>query len=77
MTLEEFLKTKTNAHELCVICDNGWIYATFWIDSEDLFTKYLDYDLSSKPIRRVYWDYLPIVNENNACIKIPCHYVDI
>ena len=77
MTLIEFLRTKTNANELCVICDGGWIVASFWIDHEDLFCRYVDYELGSKPIRRAYWDYLPIVNENNASIKIPCHYIDI
>lgn len=77
MTLREFLRTKTNANELCVVCEDGWISATFWIDYEDLFDRYLPFELGSKPIRRAYWDFLPIVNENNASIKIPCHYIDL
>ena len=28
-------------------------------------------------VKKDEWGYLPIVNENNAEIKIPCHYVDV
>lgn len=75
MTLREFLRTKTNAKELCVIRDSGWIVATCWIDYEDLF--YIPSRLANKEIKKDEWNYLPIVNENNAVIKIPCHYVDV
>lgn len=77
MTLIEFLRTKTSARELCVICESGWTVATFWIDYEDLFCRYVDYKLGERKVRRDYWDYLEIVNENNACIKIPCHYIEV
>ena len=77
MILREFLRTKTNAQELCVICEDGWAVATFWIDYEDLFCRYLDRKLGDKKVKRDYWDYLPIVNANNACIKIPCHYIEV
>lgn len=75
MKLREFLLNKTNAKELCVIRDNGWIVASCWIDYEDLFC--IPHNLSDKVVKKDEWDYLSIVNENNAEIKIPCHYVDV
>lgn len=75
MTLREFLRTKTNALELCAICEGGWITATCWIDYEDLF--HIPPKLADKIVKGDKWDYLTIVNENNASIKIPCHYIDI
>lgn len=75
MTLRDFLRTKTNVKELCVIRDSGWIVATCWIDYEDLF--YIPTKLADKLVKNDEWDYLLIVNENNAEIKIPCHYVDV
>jgi hypothetical protein len=77
MTLREFLRTKTNVKELCVICEDGWIVASFWIDYEDLFCGYLDNKLGDKKVKLDTWDYLPIVNGNNAEIKIPCHYIEV
>lgn len=77
MTLREFLLTKTNVKELCVIRESGWIVASFWIDYEDLFCGYLDNKLGSKKVKLDSWDYLPIVNGNNAEIKIPCHYIEV
>ena len=75
MKLAEFLWHKTNVKELCVIRDCGWIVASCWIDYEDLFA--IPERLSSKDVKSDSWDYLSIVNENNAEIKIPCHYVDV
>ena len=75
MTLYEFLRTKTNVKELCVIRESGWIVATCWIDYEDLFA--IPNRLADNIVKKDEWGYLPIVNENNAEIKIPCHYVDV
>lgn len=77
MTVREFLTHQTNAKELCVICECGWIVATFWIDHEDLFCGYLNNNLGKMEIKSHEWGYLPIVNENNAEIKTPCHYIDV
>jgi len=77
MTLREFLRTKTNARELCVIRESGWIVATFWIDYEDLFCGYLDKTLGERKVKLDCWDYLTIVNKNNAEMKIPCHYIEV
>jgi hypothetical protein len=75
MTLKEFLWKRTNAEELCVIREDGWIVASCWIDYEDLF--FIPQRLSNMVVKNDEWDYLPVVNENNARIKIPCHYVDV
>ena len=75
MKLREFLLKKTNVKELCVIRDSGWIIASCWIDYEDLFC--VPHNLKDKVVKNDEWGYLSIVNENNAEIKIPCHYVDV
>ena len=75
MTLKDFLRNKTNAMELCVIRYDGWIVASCWIDYEDLFT--IPNNFADKPVKMDEWDYITIVNKNNAEIKIPCHYVDV
>lgn len=75
MTLRDFLRKKTNAMELCVIRDGGWIVASCWIDYEDLFA--ISNRLADNTVKKDEWGYLSIVNENNACIQIPCHYVDV
>ena len=75
MKLFEFLRYKTNANELCVIRESGWIIDACWIDYEDFFLVHPK--IADKEVKKDEWDYLPIVNENNAKIKIPCHYIDI
>lgn len=75
MTLRDFLRTKTNPLELCAITEGGWIVATSYIDYEDLFQ--IPPKLANCEVKSDKWDYLPIVNENNACIKIPCHFVNL
>lgn len=74
-TLRNFLHKKTNARELCVIQEDGWIVATCWIDYEDLFA--IPHSLADKVVKSDKWGYLEIVNEDNACIKIPCHYINV
>jgi hypothetical protein len=75
MKLSEFLLHKTKVAELCVIRDSCWIVATCWIDEEDLFR--IPRDLADREVKGNKWGYLPIVNENGAEIKVPCHYIDI
>lgn len=75
--LREFLLKKTKVKELCVIRYNGWITTTCWIDYEDLFAREMKGDLLDKIVEKDEWDFLPIVNENNAEIQIPCHYIDV
>ena len=75
MTLREFLRKKTNVRELCIIRESGWIVTSCWIDYEDLFA--VPQQLLQKTIKKDEWGYITIVNENNAEIKIPCHYIDV
>ena len=75
MTLFKFLREKTKAKELCVIRVCGYIVASAWIDYEDLFA--IPHSLVDKPVKKDEWGFLSIVNENNAEIKIPCHYIDV
>lgn len=75
MTLVDFLRTKTQVMELCVIRDGGWRVAACWIDHEDLF--YIPSHLRNKIVKNEEWGYLPIVNENNAEMMIRCHYIDV
>lgn len=73
--LRDFLRRKTQALELCVITDDGWIVATCWIDHEDLF--HIPPKLADKEVKNDEWGELTIVNENGISIKIPCHYVNV
>lgn len=75
MTLKEFLWKNTYAKELCVIREDGWIVASCWIDYEDLF--HIPPRLANEEVKGNEWGYLSIVNENNAEIQIPCHYIDV
>ena len=77
VTLREFLLKKTKVTELCVIREHCWIIATAWIDYEDLFCREMNSRLLDMIVESDEWDYLPVVNENNAEIKIPCHYIDV
>lgn len=77
MPLSEFLLKKTNARELCVICVNGWINATFFIDHEDLFVRYLSPKLAQMRVKKDYWDTLSIVDAQNKPVEIPCHFVEV
>lgn len=75
MTLRDFLREKTNSLELCAICENGWVTATCWIDPEDLF--HVPPKLADKEVKHDKWGDLTIANENNASLKIPCHFIDV
>ena len=60
--------------ELCVICDSvGWIYATAWIDYEDMFC--IPEKLSEKVVIRDEWDTLSIVDSYGSTHKIPAHFL--
>lgn len=75
MTLLDFLRTKTQARELCAIRLDGWTIFTAWIDYEDLFAipqKYVNYS-----VKKHEWDSLTIVTEHGDRLNIPCHYIDI
>ena len=75
MNLRTFLLKQTNAKELCVIREDGWIVATCWIDYEDLFC--IPPQLAKKTVKDNTWGTLSIVNMDNKAQDIPCHYIDV
>ena len=76
MTLKEFLRNKTQMHELCAIRDHGYIVATVWIDSEDLWRIPQDY--ANCKVVRDTWGTLPVVRQtNNVVDYAPCHCIDV
>lgn len=76
-TLSEFLLHHTQARELCAITIGGWIYATFFIDHEDLFIRYLHPDLGKATVKTDHWDTLPVVGSNGGGIEVPAHFIEI
>ena len=77
MKLYEFLQIKTQVNELCVIRDCGWIVATFWIDDEDLFCRYIHKELKYAEVKSDSWGLLSTINAIGNPWRIPCHYVDV
>ena len=74
MRLLEFLRCKTKATELCVIC-NPWRVATFWIDHEDLFLGYVHPNLRNKYVVNDKWEHLETVDQNGNVVYIDTHYI--
>lgn len=74
MTVKEFCMKKTQVNELVVIRDCGWIVATTWIDSEDIFR--LPERTSQLEVISDEWGTIPIVTEHGDTVSIPCHYVN-
>lgn len=77
MTLSEFLLKKTQVLELCVIRDGGWIVASFYIDHEDLFARFLDNTLSRMVVNGDEWGVINTTYKDGKVIQIPCHYIDV
>lgn len=75
MTLYNFLLHETYMQELCVICENGYVAATCWIDHEDRFQ--IPQRLKDKEVVSDKWGKLPVMNEDKETIRIPCHYIEI
>lgn len=77
MTLSEFLLKKTQALELCVIRDSGWIVASCYIDHEDLFHGRLHQKLRDMEIKGDEWGVINTKLKDGKVIQIPCHYIDV
>lgn len=74
MTVYEFCREHTQAHQLCVIRDSGWIVETVWIDYEDIFRMS---KLSEKAeVKKTEFGELPIKSEHGDTVRIPCLYID-
>jgi hypothetical protein len=74
ITVLEFCLHKTQAMELCVLCDEGWIVGAVWIDHEDIFR--IPDSLKDQKVTRHYWKELTIVNADGEKMKIPAHFID-
>lgn len=74
ITVREFCLHKTQATELCVLCDEGWIVGTVWIDHEDIFR--IPDSLKDAIVTSDYWGELTIINELGVQTKIPAHFID-
>ena len=77
MTLSEFLLHQTQALELCVIRDCGWIVASYYIDHEDLFDRHLSHKLGNLEVKGDEWGVINIKLKDGKVIQIPCHYIDV
>ena len=77
MKLGEFLLKKTQSLELCVIRDCGWIVASYYIDHEDLFDRYVDNGLGNMEVKGDEWGTINITLKKGDVIQIPCHYIDV
>ena len=77
MPLTEFLLHHTKARELCAITMGGWINATFFIDHEDLFARYVHKDLANATVKSHHWETLPIIDEKGKSLDVPCHFIEV
>ena len=75
MTVREFCRHKTQALELCIIRESGWIVHSVWIDYEDIFVLSNQYE--NKEVIKDEWGTIPIVDKNGNKIDVPCHYIDV
>jgi hypothetical protein len=75
ITCKEFLLHKTDALQLCVIRDSGWIVETVWIDYEDIFR--VSEKTRNQIVKGSEYGELTIRDKDGAKIKVPCLYIDI
>lgn len=73
--LSEFLRYKTRAEELCIICVNGWRTAAVWIDHEDLFIGYLHPELRDLIVVNEKWELLETCIDTGSREYVNAHYV--
>ena len=75
MELREFLLRKTRVGELCMIREEGWIIASYWIDNEDLFL--IHPKIAKRKVKKDQWGHIYITNNFGAQTQVVCHYIDI
>lgn len=73
MRVQDFCLKKTQAKELCVFRDQGWLLEQH-VDYEDLFM--ISHDIRDGVVISDEWGTLPIVTEHGDKMEIPCHYID-
>mgnify|MGYP004516723225 CR=1 FL=1 len=74
MDVREFCLKKTQAEELCVFRDKGYIIGATWIDHEDLFT--MSNSIKDKKVKSDEWGTLTVTTKHGDKIDVPCHYID-
>lgn len=74
MTVYEFCRQKTLAHQLCVIRECGWILETVWIDHEDLFR--ISESSKNAEVKGTEFGELPIITKDGLKVYAPCLYID-
>ncbi len=74
MTVYEFCRNSTQAHQLCVIRDSGWIVETVWIDHEDIFR--ISKESQKAEVKNTAFGVLPVKTEHGDTVNIPCLYID-
>ena len=75
MTVRDFCLHRTEAMQLCVIRDGGWIRETVWIDHEDLFR--ISNESKGKRVKRSEYGTLPVVGHDGKTVKVPCVYIEV
>ena len=77
-TLANYLLFQVPANSLCVIRESGWITATAYIDSEDLFARCIHPQLRDRNVIEASAGELQARDpKSEKRCAIPCIYVDI
>ncbi len=74
MTVKEFCRNKTQAHQLCVIRCHGWIEEVVWIDHEDLYR--MSDATKMEEVKSTEFGELPIKTEHGDTVHVPCLYIN-
>lgn len=74
MNVYEFCKKNTQAHQLCVVRDCGWIVEAVWIDHEDIFRMSKESQIAT--VKKTEFGELPVKTEHGDTVHIPCLYID-
>ena len=70
LTVSQFCRLKTNATELCIIRDSGYIVAAVYIDHEDIFR--IEKRLAEAIVKNDYYGTINLWGMEN----VPCHYIE-
>ena len=73
MSVYEFCRNNTQAYQLCVIHDSGWIVGTVWIDPEDLFR--IPNSLAEAEVINTEFGVLPVKTKHGDTVHIPCLHI--
>ena len=75
-TLKEFLLTETDANELCIIRQTGYIIGTVYIDHEDISTLSLPKPFLNKNVLESDFDWFRTCSDDVHC-KTWVRYIDV